>query len=449
MSNGNHEKQVSLAGAAKATGKESKPQKKKKSFPWGAVVAVVLVVALLVTGGVLLFGKEDGPSLTARDMVEYTVTPDTIREKVSYFALGVTGASATDRMDMVAVMWLDRKNGSAGVLQMPVATYIGKDTGFATTTLGDVWGNPQPETFCSTCRIRLEEADIQDGVHKTCGSAAEQRTGSAYGDLIRVFNDQYGLPIDNYLVISRAGLTEMIDLLGGVDVDLAEAMTLADVKYKAGVQTLSGAAAVDYAITDDYKNTPQTDIDRMARQRQVFAAIIQRFGACELEELYGTDKTTGAVKGVFGKLMLGENPVRFNSTSFGKARLLGVSENAANDLKLSAAIAKFAKQLGDLSLDKITFSVLPGKAMKSGTATVYSPHRAQTIELLKQQMNPYGLTLDENTVTVSQVNAEQEKGETTTLTLDTVAVFQSGMLTATTTAAKATTTTMAGGATQP
>ena len=64
------------------------------------------------------------------------------------------------------------------------------------------------------------------------------------GDLIRVFNDQYGLPIDNFRVLSRAGLVQLIDLLGGVDVNLEEAMTLADVKYKGGVQTLSGVAAV-------------------------------------------------------------------------------------------------------------------------------------------------------------------------------------------------------------
>ncbi len=447
----NDKQQVSLAGMAKAQTTpvaEPSPKKKKKKtrFPWGALIAVVLIFALFGGGWFILFGGEEGPSLTAEEMVEYTVTPDSVKGKVSYFALGVTGASPTDRMDMVAVMCLDRKARTASVIQMPVATYLGKDTGFATSVLGDVWGKPRPELFCSTCRVRLTDNDLQDGVHKTCGSATEERTGSSFGDLIRVFNDQYGLPIDNFLVISRAGLTQLIDLLGGVDVELEEGMMLADVNYKKGAQTLSGAAAVDYAITDDYKNTPKTDITRMARQRKVFAAMIQRFAAFSLDDLYSV--SGGAVQGVFGKLMLGENPVRFNTTSFGKARLLNISDAAAEGLKLSMAIAKFAKQVGDIPLDKFTFSVLPGEAVKNGSTTVYSVNRAKVIELLNAQMNPYGLTLDDTTVTAPQLKDKPADSNTTTVVLDTVSVSQSGTLT-TTTVATATKTTLAGGATQP
>lgn len=391
MNYGRAQKQVSLAGVAKTT---AKPPKKKKPFKWGRLVAVVLVLAVLVAGGMLLFRKEEGPALSAREMVEYTVTPDSVSDKVSYFALGVTGAKATDRMDMVAVMWCDWQKQSAGILQVPVATYIGKDAGFAVSAVGDVWGHPQPETFCSTCRVRLTTEQVADGTHTTCGSATELRTGSAFGDLIRVFNTQYGLPIDNYLVLPRAGFVQMIDLLGGVDVELESAMMLADVNYEGGVQTLSGAAAADYAITDDYTGTPDSDVTRMARQRKVFTAVLQRLGRCEMEDLYSTDKATGAVLGVFGKLMLGENPVRFNTTSFGKARLLDISEATADGMKLSVAIAKFAEKLGDLSLDKVTCSVLPGVATKEGTTTLYSVDKTAAATLLGQQMNPYGLTME-------------------------------------------------------
>lgn len=424
MNNNKGQKQVSLAGVVKTGNKaaaKAATAKKKKPFPWGRLVAVVLVLAVIITACVVLFDEEEGPSLSAREMVEYTVTPDDISGKVSYFALGVTGANATDRMDMVAVMCYDRKAKSAHILQVPVSTYIGKDTGFAVSAVGDVWGKPQPETFCSTCRIRLQEKDVSEGTHKTCGSATELRIGSAYGDLIRVFNDQYGLPIDNFLVISRAGLVQVIDLLGGVDVKLSESMMLADVTYEGGVQTLPGDAAVDYAITDDYTGTPDSDVTRMARQRQVLTAIMQRLGNCTYDELYSVDKTTGAVQGVFGKLMLGENPVRFNTTSFGKARLLNISEGAANDLKLSVAIAKFAEEIGDLSLDKITCSTLPGTAVMDGTATYYSVNKSAAAELLGQQMNPYGLTLE---VTAPGLTESAAAHGADTVTLDSLAVPQ-------------------------
>ena len=439
------EKQVSLAGVAKSSAPAAKPQK-KKGFPWAALIAVVLVLALLVGGGIALFGDEEGPTLSARDMVEYTVTPDAISGKVSYFALGVTGAASTDRMDMVAVLCLDREKGAATVMQLPVATYIDKNNGFATDTLGDVWGNPQPEVFCSTCRVRLADADIEEGVHKTCGSATELRTGSASGDLIRVFNDQYGLPIDNYLVIPRAGLAEMIDLLGGMDFQLEKKVTLAGKSYEKGVQTLSGAAAVYYVTQYDYDGTPKADLRRLARQRELFAGLLQRLGASTLDDLYRIE--AGSAKGVFGKLMLSEDPVRFNTTSFGKARLLNISEKDANDMKLSMAIARFAHYMGSLSPEKVTFCVLPGESVKNGTSAVYSVNRAQTLELLKTYMNPHGLTLDDTTVTAPQLKENPATVEPTTVTLDTVGVSQSGMIT-TTTVAKATTTTLAGGATQP
>lgn len=425
MNNNKGQKQVSLAGVVKTGNKEAakaSAKRSKKPFPWVRLVAVVLVLAVIITACVVLFDEEEGPALSAREMVEYTVTPDNISSKVSYFALGVTGEKTTDRMDMVAVLCYDRKGKAAHILQVPVATYIGKDSGFAVSAIGDVWGRPQPETFCSTCRIRLQEKDITEGTHKTCGSATELRPGSAYGDLIRVFNDQYGLPIDNFLVLSRAGFKQMIELLGGVDVKLSESMMLADVTYEAGVQTLPAAAAVDYAITDDYTGSPDSDVTRMARQRQVLTAIIQRLGNCTFDQLYSVDKTTGAVQGVFGKLMLGENPVRFNTTSFGKARLLNISENAANGKKLSVAIAEFAEKIGALSLEKITCSTLPGSAAMEGTASYYSVDKAAVAKLLGEQLNPYELTLEVTAPTLTENAAAHGAA---TVTLDTLAVPQS------------------------
>ena len=140
--------------------------------------------------------------------------------------------------------------------------------------------------------------------------------------------------------------------------------------------------------------------------------------------------------------MNGQNPIRFNATSFGKARLLNISDNASNRLKLSDAMARFFVQISRVPLDKVTFSILPGEAVKSGTATVYSVNKAKTIELLNAQMNPYGLTLDDTTVAVPQLKDKPADSDASTATLDTVAQPQSGTVT-TTTKATTTTTTLA------
>ncbi|MBR5524573.1 MAG: LCP family protein, partial [Clostridia bacterium] len=315
----------------------------------------------------------------------------------------------------------------------------GKDTGFATTTVGQVWANPQPEVFCSRCRVRVTAGEVKDNKHTVCGEKLENKVGSSFNDLIRVFNDQYGLPIDNYLVIPRDGLVQLVDELSGLDINLNAKATLNGKSFSAGVQTLTGAQAVEYATTYNYKDSPKTDLERMARQREFFSALLQRLAACDMEDLYYVDKNTGSTKGMIGRLMNGADPVRFNTTSFGKARLLNVSDAAANKMKLSEAMARFIYAVSRVPLDKISFSVLPGESIKSGTATVYSIHKTKVIELLNAQMNPYGLTLDESTVTAPQLAQKATESDTTTVTLESAAPVQSGTITTTTVATTTTT----------
>lgn len=440
MSN-NGQKQVSLAGAAG----NPKGRKQTQSFNWkpiaiiAAIVAVVLVVVLLI--GQL--GGSDGPVLNAREMVTYTVTPDNISNNVSYYLLGVTGNKTTDRLDMVAVMCYNRKKDAVSIMQMPVSTYVSKESGYAVNALGDVWGNPQTVPFCSAHRVRLDADAIVDGTHKDCGAKVEYRTGSAVEDMIRVINEQYGLPIDNYLLIPRQGLAQLIDALGGVDLKLDKKTTLSGTTYDAGVQTLHGQAAVTYAVEYNYTGKVASDRERMLRQRQLFAALLQRIGGGKLTDLYDVDKNTGFTKGAVGQLMLSANPIRFNTTSFGKGRLLNISESAADRMKLSEAIARFLYEIGQIPLNQISCSILPGESATSGSATVYSVNRVQTMELLNAQMNPYGLTLDDATVKVPQLLLKQGTTDLATATLDAFAQEQTGTVT-TTTKATATTTTLAG-----
>lgn len=416
MNKNKGQKQVSLAGIANT----QKP-KEKRTFPWKWLAIGIGLIALLILGVSLFnaFDEEEKPSLTAREMVEYRYTSDTLAKDVSYYLLGITADEIGDRMDMLAVMCYDRKAQSVSVMQIPVATYIDKDNGFEVDVFGDVWNNPYPEKFCSSCRVRLTEEDLDGTVHGACGNDVEERTGSAVGDLIRVINEQYGLPIDNYLILPRSGLSGLIEALDGITVELSKKTTLAGETYDSGVQILNGPAAAEYAITYNYKGTPASDRERMQRQRQVLAGLWQKIADSAMTDLYYVDDL-GATKGVLGRLMTGANPIRFNTTSFGKARLLGISDQEAEDIKLSDAIARFAKQIGNVSPDKITFAVLPGSAEKVGTATVYSVNRAQTITLLNEQMNPYGLVLDEDTVTIPQVTTVAKETDLSVVTMDTI-----------------------------
>ncbi|MBE6806873.1 MAG: LytR family transcriptional regulator [Ruminococcaceae bacterium] len=424
MKQNNGHKQVRLSGAA---GNE----KKKKPFPWEwVIVAIVPVIALLSVLGFLYvigtFESSEGHSLSAKEMVTYEVTPENIRKNVSYYAVGITGEESTDQMDAVAVLCFDRKANAISVVQMPVITYLGKDTGFAVKTVGDVWGNPQSVPFCSSHLTKLKAEEITKGTHVGCGAEVEMRPGSASEDFIRVFNQLYGLPIDNFVVIPRAGLAQLIDELGGVDVKLSKKATLAEETYKAGVQTLSGKAAVEYITTYSYKKTVATDRSRMLRQREVLSAVLQRISARDITELVQVkdDSTTG----IFGRLMIGSSPIRFNSTSFGKEQLLNLPNSEVSNMKATEAIARFVYQLAQVPQEKITFSILPGQGAKAGSTKVYSVNRQQTIALLNDQMNPYGLKLNEDTVTVQQVAEKASKADLETATLASVAQPQTGTI---------------------
>ncbi len=438
MKNSNTQKQVSLAGVAN----KGRPTKKKRrvAVKWIVLLALVLSVVLAVVGKKIYDAVTAGPSLSAQEMVQYAVTPDNISGKVSYFALGVTGEKSTDRMDMVALLCYDRKGDSLSILQVPVATYIGSDTGFATPVLGDVWGKPQPLTWCATCRCNLTAEQVKDGKHTACGTKTESRTGSSFTDLCRVFNKQYGMPTDNFLVIPRDGLASLIDSLGGVDVKLSSKLSADGMTYQPGVQTLSGKAAVFYAIEYNYNGTPASDVQRMQRQRQVLAGLLQRLSTYKVADLFNADI---ASYGILSKLMNSADPVRFDTTSFGKARLLGVSEARADGIRFSKALAMFASEVSHIDLSKVTCAILPGVTAKSGTSTLYSVNKTQTMELLAEHFNPYGLTLDDTTVTAPMLNKNPAKANTAVATLDTVAVEQTGNLTSATTTT--TTTTAAGG----
>ena len=138
----NRQKKVSLAGVVNDQTKK-KSKKSRSVKPWIALAVVVLLIA----GGIAAyysFREPEGPTLEAEKMVTYTVTSEELSKKVSYFALGITGEKSTDRMEMVAVMCYNRKAGSASIVQVPVATYLGKDTNYAVTTVGNIWSKPQP-----------------------------------------------------------------------------------------------------------------------------------------------------------------------------------------------------------------------------------------------------------------------------------------------------------------
>ena len=87
-----------------------------------------------------------------------------------------------------------------------------------------------------------------------------------------------GLHIDHYAEIGMGGLAKLVNTVGGVEicVDYPIQDPLANLDVQAGCQEMDGATALGYVRT---RATPQGDLDRVERQRDFFAALMDKLTA--------------------------------------------------------------------------------------------------------------------------------------------------------------------------
>jgi polyisoprenyl-teichoic acid--peptidoglycan teichoic acid transferase len=92
-----------------------------------------------------------------------------------------------------------------------------------------------------------------------------------------------GLPVDYYMMVDLEGFREVVDALGGITVNVKERLSYGAIRasgaigrsqgyIEPGVQQMDGETALLYARSRDFS----TDYDRMARQRCVVNAIVDK-----------------------------------------------------------------------------------------------------------------------------------------------------------------------------
>lgn len=102
----------------------------------------------------------------------------------------------------------------------------------------------------------------------------------AGGDLAaREITQVTGLSVSYWMTLDFQGFRQLVDALGGVDIDVKCAFTaLGTVHFSAGWQHMDGERAIEYARTRQVLDNPAEDSDfaRSARQRQLVEAIVAR-----------------------------------------------------------------------------------------------------------------------------------------------------------------------------
>lgn len=136
------------------------------------------------------------------------------------------------------------------------------------------------------------QVSLKDGKYYPLRDASVREGDASLVNAVASFAD---VSISHVVKIDAAGLTQLIDALGGVDVTLSEEVddpNAGDVYLPAGQQTLTGAGAVTLARATNFQQPRQT---QAANQRLLLTAVAQRLVANGKSGLVGLlDQVGGA-----------------------------------------------------------------------------------------------------------------------------------------------------------
>ncbi|MEV0234776.1 LCP family protein [Nonomuraea sp. NPDC050786] len=141
--------------------------------------------------------------------------------------------------------------------------------------------------------------------------------------LVRTVESVTGVHIDHYMEIGFAGFVNIVDAIGGVEINVRAAVDdpKAGLKLKKGTQVLNGAQALGYVRTR--KGGALPDFERTKRQRQFLGAVVKKAAspgvlinpftsiplAMSATDAVAVDSGTGAFDMLSLGLAMGDSPV--------------------------------------------------------------------------------------------------------------------------------------------
>lgn len=249
-------------GAGPYTGKG---KKKKKKGLWWKILLVTFLIILMIFGGAYAFIMASIAPPSGITLSELINTPKEFQGKeLNILVTGVDRSSTgnlsagaandsnvNDGMtDMILYVHFNNETGELKMLQIPRDTIVSTDRSVA-----------------SNYRI--------NSVAKTQGSDNNNNMAA----LCELVADQLQVPIDGYMTIRLEMLTELVDLFGGVEINVPFDVDYAAIGegnsvIRAGYQTLNGEA-MEFLLRAR-KIYPDGDIGRLNMQRQFYAALFRK-----------------------------------------------------------------------------------------------------------------------------------------------------------------------------
>lgn len=280
--------------AAEATEKETMKQTSKKQTPKKkmqtskkvliALLSVLLAILLIVLGVLLYVDRLVGmitqetsaPTMNEQEMEEFlndnkeTMDPD------------FTG----DVIDPDDVEWEDQDGQLLHNENVVNILLIGQDR-----RPGESRARSDTMILCSFNKETKEltlTSFMRDMYVSIPGYSAHKINSSfAWGGsslLNETLKQNFGIVIDGNFAVDFNSFTDVIDIVGGVDIYLTatEANYINGYKYSEGVNHLDGAATLAYARI---RNIGNADFGRTQRQRNVINAVVKKCMTLSLSEL--------------------------------------------------------------------------------------------------------------------------------------------------------------------
>jgi len=324
----------------------------------GLIVLLISVMAtvLLGTGFIIANTKLAGFGAGETESGDFESLIVSKHSGVSYIL--VCGVDLKENLtDIVSVACIDHEKNTVSFLQIPRDTFIGMDV--PSGKLNAVYGSPR------------------DGELKI---NALRRKLALY----------FGIPLDHYVLFTIDGFRNVVDSLGGLEVNINQEDGIAIENQDThehyvigpGLVTLDGNAAAgfvrkrygyDKVLDKQDEGYEKGDTSRLEAQRLVYVALAKKLQAMSLTQM-----------------------ATIATTSY---------DQISTDMSFNDILG-YAKEIKSISFESMKIFGVPGQACDYNNVSYYSIHKADYVELFNSYFNPYGELITENDIKVIELHTQ-------------------------------------------
>ncbi len=271
-------------------------------------------------------------------------TPVYIRNSGVYNFLVLGHDKVALNTDVIMIVNFDTNNGNINVMQLPRDTYIEKGG----------YGRKINSMFAYHV-----------------GEARKNGSKNVYHDalsgLCETLEDAFKIELDNYALVNLEAFKNIVDIIGGVPIDVPEDMDYDDefqnlsIHIKKGYQVLDGETAMGFVrFRSGYVNA---DIGRQNAQKLFMTALLS-----QVQKNFSVGTITKIVEQAL--------------------------KNITTDINLADAIY-YAKSALSVDLSNLNMMSLPGEALYANGVSYYIIYRASTYDIVNKYFNVYNLDIPE------------------------------------------------------